>query len=114
MKFVNFFEMNNLGVQTEILVKSMFKIFLAFAILKPSTVIQGFILDIYVMIMHLSFKPLPMLLRIFSWVKLMHSRSTFLFLSFYNTEKLVDFGIITQATPTNYWILHVIFETNKI
>ena len=92
-----FLEMSNLGAQTEIFDKFISKIFLVFAILKPSTVVPEFILDIYAMIVLFSLKPLPTPLRIFFIIKPMHSRLTSLFHSFCNTEKLVNFVIIMQV-----------------
>ena len=71
-------------------------------ILKPSTVIPIFSSDIYAMIVLHSLNPLPKPLKICFSVKPMLSRSTFLFHSFYNTERLGSSNTIIPATTIKY------------
>ena len=60
-----FLQMNDLGEQTEIFGKFMSKIFLVFAIQKPSTDDPEFTLDISIIPIPHSLNPLPMPLKIF-------------------------------------------------
>ena len=73
-RFNNFLEMNDLGEQIEIFAKSMSKIFLEFAIQKPSTVDPEFTLDTSIIPIPHSLNPLPMPLKIFFIDNPMHSR----------------------------------------
>ena len=91
-----------LGAQTEIFVKFMSKTLVAFAILKPSTVVPIFSSDIYTMIVLHSLRPLPMPLKIYFYVKPMLSRLMSPFHSFYNTMRLESSDTIMPATTINY------------
>ena len=96
-----FLEMNNLGAQTEIFVKFTSKTLVAFVILKPSTVVPVFSSYIYAMIVLHLLNPLPKPLKISFYVKPTLSRSTSLFHSFCNTERLGSSVTIMPATIIN-------------
>ena len=100
--FGNFFKMNNLGVQTEIFVKLMFKIFTAFATQKPSIDDQESTFDTSITPIPLFLlKPLAKPFKISSYVKPMLLKSTSPFLPFCNIERL-ESSDITKPATTNY------------
>ena len=99
-----FFKRNNHGVQTKIFDKFTSKIFITFMTQKPSTDDQESTFGTSTTPTPLLLIPLPMPMRISFVMKPMLSRSTSLFLSFCNTERLESSNITMPATTTNYYI----------
>ena len=73
-KFDNFFMMINHGERTQIFVKFMFEIFIAFAIQKPSTDVLRYSFVTSITPIPHSLKPLPISLKISFYVKPTRSR----------------------------------------